>query len=137
MFQRFFLNKATLKYWSLLSVSFLSPIIISFYLTYLSPRPFYILEDDPDHTNYYSALLLYAGQPVVQIVHPGTPIRYVAYLIMLVSTSDFEAVQHFFDLSYFVVSLLTAASLCTFVWMLLRDVPTGISLLTLASILAW
>jgi hypothetical protein len=95
------------------------------------------LEDDSENAVYYSARLLYAGQPIDQITHPGTPIYYLAYLIMLVSGPDFEAVQHFFDLSHFAVSVLTAAALCALVWMLLEDFAIGVSVLALASIVTW
>ena len=129
------------KKWILLSTSLLAPTIFFLYTTFISPRPYYVtfLGEDLEHNYSYVGRLLHAGQPipVVDTHHPGTPIYYISRLILSISGTELKSVQRFFNLSYFVVSLLTAASLCAFVYMLPKHAPIGISTLALASIVAW
>jgi len=125
----------------LLAAAFLAPLIFFLHTTYIVPRPYYLMYavEDIEHNYYYVGRLLHAGQPipVVDAFHPGTPIYYLSRLMLSISGTGVELVQRFFNLSYFVVSLVTAASLCAFVFMLLKDVPIGISTLALASVVTW
>jgi hypothetical protein len=136
MLQPPFLERKKLKCYLLMCIAFVAPISFSLFLNFFAPRPFFIMEDDAESV-IYASLLLYSGQPVFQISHPGTPIHYLVYLVMLAMRPDLTALQPVFTVLHLMVSLFTAASLCIFVWLLLEDYPIGIAVLALASILAW
>ncbi len=125
------------KQWVLLLLAVLVPMGFFVYTTFLEPRPYYIFCGDTEHTYYYNVRLLHAGLPLIGHHHPGTPVFYLGYFIMLATGPAVEAAQPFFNVAYLVIALATAASLCVFVWLLLKDAPMGVSILTLASIVAW
>lgn len=125
------------KHRGLLLLLGLAPVVFALYVTFLVPRPCYIIDTDLEHDYYYNARLLYAGLPVVTYNHPGTPIYYLGRLIILITGPDVEAVQLFFNVAYFVVALATAASLCIFAYLLLKGIPIGTSIMVLGSIVAW
>jgi hypothetical protein len=131
----------TARKWMLLSMSFLVSMGLFVCTTYIAPRPYDVtfLGEDLEHNYAYVGRLLHAGQPIPvgDTHHPGTPIYYLSRLVLSISGTELRSVQRFFDLSYFAVALVTAASLCAFVYMLPRDVPIGVSVLALASIVAW
>jgi len=127
--------------WILLCASVLAPMVFFLYTTFIAPRPYYVtfLGEDLEHNYYYVGRLLQACQPipVVDTFHPGTPVYYLSRLILSISGSGLESAQRFFNISYFLVALFTAAALFAFVYILLKDTPIGISTLALASIVAW
>jgi len=131
---RLFIGRKT---WFLLAFSFLTPVLFSIYTTALDPRPYYILETDIENDYYYNARLLEAGRPLHSTYHPGTPIQFLGYLILLLSGPEIESTQSFFNIAYFVVSLVTALSVSVFAFILLRKNPVGLCIMTLATIIAW
>jgi hypothetical protein len=92
---------------------------------------------DSEHDYYYNALLINAGFSPQSNHHPGTPIYYLSSALLSLSGTGPEAIQRFFDLSYFVAAVVTAGALVLFVRLLLKETPIGISLLVLASIVMW
>ena len=107
------------------------------YSALISPRPYYILEHDGEPDYYYNSRLIAFGLPVEGIHHPGTPIYYLGALVLELAGTSLDRTQTFFKYSHFVIFLLRAAGLAAFVFIALRRIPIGVSLLVVASVVAW
>ena len=107
------------------------------YNTVVAPRPYFTVEHDGEADYYYNARLAAFGLPVEGLHHPGTPVYYLGALLLQLSGTDLDRAPTFFRYSHFALLLLQAAGLALFVSIVLTRTPTGVVLLTLASVLAW
>ena len=104
----------------------------------ISPRPYYYTQEiDIEHDYYYNARLINAGLPLRNFHHPGTPIYSLGAGILKVSGAAPDQAQRFFTISHLLVVLLCAVSIAIFVGITLKRIPWGVSLLAVASIVAW
>lgn len=110
---------------------------LSLALTYLLPRPFYILDNDYDNGHYYNIRSLRDGLPVHNVEHPGTPVFYLGRVIMTESTARPENVQEFLNRAYLVVGFLTAGAVLAFYLLALTNVPLASGVVVLASLATW
>ena len=128
----------TRKEFCLIGGAVVALLTLVLYTAVISPRPYYYTPvNDIEHDYYYNARLINAGLPPNGIHHPGTPIYYLGAAIQRLSDPDWGHAQRFFTLSHLVVVLLTAAGLAVFVRTTLKHIPWGVSLLVVASIVAW
>jgi hypothetical protein len=127
--------------WLLTIVSITATIAFFVCTTWVSPRPYYIYPpgQDLERDYYYNGRLLHAGLKHLYpgTDHPGTPIYYLAYLILFISGAESEQAQHFFNIAYVVLALSAAASLGVFINLSLKGIPLGVATLALAAIAAW
>jgi hypothetical protein len=121
----------------LLFTAILGPIIFFIYTAFIVPRPYYIREMDLEPDYFYNSLMLFKGNPLPGIHHPGTPIYYLGALLMRIIGDPINDAQQFFNLSYMVIALVTVASLIFFVRIVLKDTPIGVSALSLISLMVW
>jgi len=117
---------------ALLSVAGFSVI-----LTFVLPRPFYILGNDYDNGYYYNIRALREGLPIHNVEHPGTPVILLGRLLMTSTTARLDHVQPFLNELYVVVGLVSCASIGLFCLLTLRGFSAGTAALTLSSLATW
>ncbi|HEY8258969.1 MAG TPA: hypothetical protein VIG08_15020 [Gemmatimonadales bacterium] len=106
------------------------------YTTFVAPRPYYVTDIDSEQDYYYNAQMAANGLPL-SVHHPGTPIHQLGRLILAVVGPGLEHTQQFVDLAYVVAALASAIAIVTFIRLVMRDEPFGVSMLALACVLAW
>ena len=79
----------------------------------------------------------FSGKPVVFTTHPGLPVYYLGYLVMHLFGFLLNDVQRYLDFLYLLAGLSSTLSLLFFYRLNLRKWPLGLSVLTIASVLAW
>jgi hypothetical protein len=114
----------------------LLPLIFFLVSTFVLPRPYYITEMDFEQDYYYNSRMIAEGIPL-NYHHPGTPIYYLGNLLFYILGTDPSRAQVFFHWGYLIVAAATAFSLVLFSRMLLRGLPTSVSVLILATIVVW
>ena len=108
------------------------------YAALISPRPYYYTQEiDIEHDYYYNARVIDAGLPLRNFHHPGTPIYSLGAGILKVSGAGLAQAGRFFTIAHLLVVLLSALSIAIFVGITLKRIPWGVSLLAIASIVAW
>lgn len=120
----------------LLSVATLTPLLFFVYTTFLAPHPYTTMATGNVQNVYYSARLVYFGQPLWDLHAPGVPAFYLASLPLFFLGPHFDTVQIYYDVMNFTISLMTTASLFAFAYTLLRDIPIGVAILSMSSLLA-
>lgn len=126
---------------ALLGLFITLPALLGIYFTFISPRPYYIMEADSEPDYYYNAALIIHGERPSGAHHPGTPV-YVLAALLLYPLYSFSgtlvgATQATLNASYILIGLLTSLTLYAFSKYALRGMPASISLLALTPILAW
>jgi hypothetical protein len=122
--------------WAVVVIATLAVMGLVYYLTFVAPRPYFMSSMDSEQDYYYNARLIAAGLPV-STHHPGTPIQYLGYLLLLTAGDGLQSTQQFFTLSYVVIAVLTGAGLLATCALILRRYPPGVTTLALAVTLAW
>lgn len=110
---------------------------LSAVLTFVLPRPYFILSNDYDNGHYYNVRALYQGLPIHNVEHPGTLVFLLGRLVMTRATAHPENVKTFLAEMYVVVGAVTCASLAVFCRLVLRPLPVPAAALALASLVAW
>jgi hypothetical protein len=113
------------------------PIAIAACFAFLDPRPYFVAANDPEHDYYYGARLITAGYPVHSTHHPGTPIYYLASLLMRVVGTDLAATQTFFNVAYLTIGVLTALSLWLLARLLSPFYDRSVLVVAAATAIAW
>jgi hypothetical protein len=106
------------------------------YTTFVAPRPYYVTDIDSEQDYYYNAQMA-ASHLALSVHHPGTPVHQLGRVILAVVGPELEHTQHFLDVAYLVAALASAIAIATFMRLVMRDEPSGASLLALACVLAW
>jgi len=110
---------------------------LSAILTFVLPRPFYVLSNDYDNGHYYNVRALYEGLPIHNVEHPGTPVFLLGRLAMTPSTADPANVGEFLSRMYLIAGVATCAALSLFCWLVIRPFPAPVAALSLSTLVAW
>ena len=110
---------------------------LSLAMTFVLPRPFYVLDNDYDNGHYYNIRAHYRGFPIHNVEHPGTPVIMLGSLLMTARTEPLNQTQKFLNQLYLVVGLVTCASVGAFSLLVLRRFPAGAAALSLSALAAW
>jgi hypothetical protein len=115
----------------------IGPIFFSLYTSYVQPRPYYIREMDLEPDYYYNSRMVHDGKTVPGIHHPGTPIYYLGSFLLGITGDSVDETQHFFNLAYLLVAIMTGTAMVIFIFLIVRQAPIGVSLLCLVSLFVW
>jgi hypothetical protein len=110
---------------------------LSAILTFVLPRPFFVLSNDYDNGHYYNVRALYEGLPIHNVEHPGTPVFLLGRLAMTPSTADPANVGEFLSRMYVIAGAATCAGLALFCWLVIRPFPAPVAALALSTLAAW
>jgi len=119
------------------NLTLLFPLFYWAYIVFIEPRPFWLISSDLSHDYYYNAKLLYNGITNLDAHHPGTPIYYLSYLLMLIIGSGPESTELFFNAGYFLSSLLMTISLFIFWNKIAKNLHPVVGYLSIVSIISW
>jgi hypothetical protein len=111
-------------------------IALACYVTFIDPRPYYVTEIDAEQDYYYNAKLILSGLPTT-VHHPGTPVQYLASMLLAINGQGLEVVQRFFNSAYLTIAVLTALALLAFGALVGRRSSAGMMAIAFALILAW
>ena len=106
------------------------------YTTFVAPRPYYVTDIDSEQDYYYNARLAASHLPLT-VHHPGTPLHELGRVILAVVGDRLDRTQQFFDVAYLTTALATAIAIAVFIRLVMSREPFGVSLLTLACVVAW
>lgn len=112
-------------------------LAIYIYGAIIAPRPYYVAHLDLEHDHYYNARnILETGFPS-SALHPGTPVYYLGAFNVLIAGTEFESTQLSLNIGHIEITLLTVVGIVGFAYLVLRAKPIWISILALATIIAW
>lgn len=98
----------------------------------LLPRPYYFHVTDLEQGYYFGAQLIHDGNPVLAIDHPGTPIYLLGAGLMALTGAGPDRTQAYFNAGYIAIALVNLIALWVFARLVLRRLPSGPALLSLA-----
>jgi hypothetical protein len=113
------------------------PLLVALWFAFGDPRAYWLFETDIEADYYYNARLLYHGYPVDGTYHPGTPIYYLGYVLMLIFGDEIERTQLVLTAGRLLAA--TVGSVCLFISLrLLRHKVRPVTAVGAAALmLAW
>lgn len=106
------------------------------YTTFAEPRPYYVTDIDAEQDYYYNARMAAQHLPL-SVHHPGTPVQELGRLVLAAAGSGLDHTQRFMNVIYLIAALASAIAIATFIRLVVRDEPFGVSLLAVACVLGW
>lgn len=87
------------------------PLVAWAYCLWISPRPYYVAEDDPEQTTYHDALLLRDGQAIPDLHTPGITTTAIAAAVFIAGFGEWPDPEKLFPVLRFVAAICTGIGL--------------------------